>query len=254
MSGHNKWSTIKHKKAAVDAKRGKIFSRISKELTRASRIGGGDIDMNPRLRTAINAAKNANMPNDNVERAIKKGTGELGGGALEELEYEGFAPGGVAVLIEVLTDNRNRTAAEIRNVFTRAGTSLAGPGAVSRLFSRKARFVVEGEYADEVKLMELLFEAGVDVEDISVEDGEAEIIAPPDAFDDIVGALEGAGIEASDSGVVKIPETFIPVTELSVAKQVSNFLEALEEQDDVQAVSSNAEFTDDVMAKLEDEG
>ncbi len=198
----------------------------------------------------MNAARAANMPADNVDRAIKKGTGELGGDNLDELVYEGFAAGGVAVLVDCLSDNRNRTAAEIRNIFTKANNSMASAGSVARLFNRKARFLIEGDHADEVKLMEVLFEAGVDVEDISVDDGEAEIIAPPEAFNDILSALEGADIPVSESGVVKIAETMIPVTSVSVAKQISNFLEALEENEDVQSVSSNADFTDDVLEKL----
>ena len=149
MSGHNKWSTIKHKKAAADAKRGKVFTRLAKEITAAARAGGGDADMNPRLRSAITAGKNANMPNDNIDRAVKKGTGELGGDMLEELVYEGFAPGGIAILIDCLSDNRNRTAAEIRNIFTKTNNNMASNGAVARLFNRKARFAIEGEHADE---------------------------------------------------------------------------------------------------------
>ena len=168
MSGHSKWSTIKRKKGALDAKRGKIFSRLGREITMAAREGGGDADMNPRLRQAVASAKSANMPNDNVDRAIKKGTGELAGEALEELVYEGYAAGGVAVIVTCLSDNRNRTAADVRNIFTKAGANLAGSGAVSWMFHRKSRFVVQGEQADEETLLDVLLEAGTDVEDLQV--------------------------------------------------------------------------------------
>jgi YebC/PmpR family DNA-binding regulatory protein len=250
MSGHNKWSTIKHKKAAVDAKRGKIFSRLSKELTLSARAGGGDPTANPRLRSAILSAREANMPNDNVKRAIQKGTGELGGQALEELVYEGYATGGIAVLVDALSDNRNRTAAEVRSIFTKANCTLATAGSVARLFSRKARFAIEGADADEEKLMQICFDAGVDVDDIWAENGEAEIIAPPEALDGIVAALEGAGVKVSESGIVKRAETMVPVVDPSVARQIDNLIEALEENDDVQGVSTNADLTDEVMAKL----
>jgi len=250
MSGHSKWSTIKHKKAAVDAKKGKIFSRLSKELTLAARAGGGDITANPRLRSAISAARDANMPNDNVQRAIKKGLGELGGAVLEEMVYEGFCGGGVAVLVDILSDNRNRTAAEIRSIFNKANNTMASSGSVARLFSRKARFVIVGEQADEDKLIEICLNAGVDVDDIWADDGQAEITAPPEAFDGIVKALEEANIQVSESTVVKLADTMMPVTDVNIARQINNFVEALEEQDDVQGVSTNAEFTDEVMAKL----
>lgn len=253
MSGHNKWSTIKHKKAAADAKRGKVFSRISKELTAAAREGGGDEDMNPRLRSAVAAAKQANMPNDNIDRAIKKGTGELGGDALEELIYEGFAPGGVAVLVVCLSDNRNRTAAEVRMIFSKANNNMASSGSVIRLFNRKARFVVNAEEANEEQLLELFLLGDVDVEDLSEDDGEVEIVAPPEIFNDVANALEEAGITASESGVVMMAETQVPVHDVSTAKQIANFLETLEDNDDVQSVSSNAEFSDEVLAALGEE-
>ncbi len=253
MSGHNKWSTIKHKKAAADAKRGKVFTRLAKEITAAARAGGGDADMNPRLRSAITAGKNANMPNDNIDRAVKKGTGELGGDMLEELVYEGFAPGGIAILIDCLSDNRNRTAAEIRNIFTKTNNNMASNGAVARLFNRKARFAIEGEHADEEELMMLLLEADVDVEAIEVDDEQAEIIAPPEAFDAILKVLEDNEISPSESGVVRMPETTLPVTDVKTAQQIMSLMETIEENDDVQEVVSNADFSDEVLASLEDE-
>ncbi len=250
MSGHNKWSSIKHKKGAADAKRGKIFSRLGKEITLAARDGGGDSSMNPRLRAAIGAAKAANMPSDNVERAIKKGTGELEGAALEELSYEGYAPGGVAVIVNCLSDNRNRTAAEIRNLFTKYNASLANSGAVSWMFQRKARFVVEGEAADEEGLLELLLDNEVDVEDLQVSDDMAEIIAPPEAFGAVVETLEKAGITTTQSGQVLVPENTVELTEVATARSVLRFIEIIEDAEDVQEVYSNFELADDLMEQL----
>jgi YebC/PmpR family DNA-binding regulatory protein len=250
MSGHNKWSTIKHKKGAADAKRGKLFSRLAKEITLAAREGGGDPLMNPRLRSAVATAKAANMPNDNIDRAIKKGTGELEGGALEELNYEGYAPGGVAVIVQALSDNRNRTAAEVRNVFNKYNCNMAGAGAVSWMFNRKAQFVIEGEAANEEALFELLLGNDIDVEEISVDDGTAEIIAPPEAFGAIMAALEAEGIAVSESSVTMVPENTTEVSEVGTARSVLRFIEALEDDDDVQSVVSNLEMTDEVMEQL----
>ena len=250
MSGHNKWSSIKHKKGAADAKRGKIFSRLGKEITLAAREGGGDADLNPRLRSAIAAAKAANMPNDNVDRAIKKGTGQLEGEVLETLSYEGYAPGGVAVIATCLSDNRNRTAAEVRNLFTKYNSSLASSGAVAWMFHRKARFVIEGEQAEEDALLEILFESGADVEDITVEDGSAEIIAPAEAFGDVLGALEAAEVSVSESSLALIPETTVEISDSSVARQVLRFIEQLEDNDDVQEVYSNVDIPDALIEEL----
>jgi YebC/PmpR family DNA-binding regulatory protein len=250
MSGHNKWSSIKHKKGAADAKRGKIFSRLGKEITLAAKEGGGDPDLNPRLRSAIAAAKAANMPNDNIERAIKKGTGQLEGEVLETLNYEGYAPGGVAVIVNCLSDNRNRTAAEIRNLFAKHNSSLANSGTVSWMFHRKARFVIEGDHAQEEALLEVLFDSGVDVEDLTVEDGVAEILAPPEAFGELLNALETAAVPVSESNLALIPENTVEVTDPSVARQVLRFIEILEENDDVQEVYSNVEIADELMEQL----
>ena len=253
MSGHNKWSTIKHKKGAADAKRGKVFSRLAKEITLAARDGGGDVEMNPRLRSAVSAGKAVNMPNDNIDRAIKKGTGELAGGTLDELNYEGYAPGGVAVIVQALSDNRNRTAAEVRNIFNKYNCNMANSGAVSWMFQRRARFLIEGEAANEEALFELLLGNDVDVEEINVEDGVAEIIGTPEAFGDIVAALEGEGIEVSESSVTMIPETTTEVTDAGTARSVLKFIDVLEDDDDVQSVVSNLEISDELMEELANE-
>ncbi|MFA6814804.1 MAG: YebC/PmpR family DNA-binding transcriptional regulator [Lentisphaeria bacterium] len=254
MSGHNKWSSIKHKKGAADAKRGKIFSRISKEIIIAAKEGGGDIDLNPRLRSAVAAGKAVNMPNDNIDRAVKKGTGELGGALMEILSYEGYAAGGVAIIVNCLSDNRNRTAADIRSFFNKYNCNMGGSGAVSWKFHRKARFVIEGENADEEKLFDLLLNGGADVEDIDVDDDEAEIIAPPEAFNDILKILEAAGITATESSVALIPENTTEVSDAGVARQVQKFIDALEDYDDAQEVYNDMEVTDEVAEKLaEDE-
>lgn len=250
MSGHNKWSSIKHKKGAADAKRGKLFSRVTKEIMMAAREGGGDPELNARLRQAVNSARAVNMPNDNIIRAIKKATGEIAGPAMEEMQYEGYAPGGVAVIVHCLSDNRNRTAAEVRSIFNRGNASMAGNGSVAWMFHRKSRFVVEGENADEEKLMELLLDAGADVEDIQVSNGTAEIIGAPDAFGAVVGALEKAGVPIAESSVAMVPETTVPVTTKEEARKVLRFIEALEDYDDVQVVYSNLDLPDALMEQL----
>lgn len=250
MSGHNKWSSIKHKKGAADAKRGKLFSRVTKEIMLSAREGGGDVNLNARLRQAVTSARAVNMPNDNIERAIKKATGELGGATLEEIQYEGYAPGGVAVIVHVITDNRNRTAADVRTIFNRANASMAGSGSVAWMFRRKSRFVVEGENANEEKLLEVLLDAGADVEEVQVSDGTAEIIAAPEAFGDVVSALEKSGIAVTESSVAMVPENTVPVATREEAKKVLRFIETLEDYDDVQVVYSNLEVPDAVMEQL----
>lgn len=251
MSGHNKWSSIKHKKGAADAARGKIFSRVSKEIIQAAREGGGDPALNARLRAAVTAAKAANMPNDNIDRAIKKGTGALGGAAVEEFTYEGYAAGGVSVIINCMSDNKNRCASDIRSFFSRHNCKMAGSGAVSYKFKRKSRFVVEGDWADEDKLMDLLME--VDVDDIQVDDGTAEIIAAPDAFAKILAIFEANGIVATESTLAMIPESTTLVSEVGTAKSVQKFVDALEEYDDCQAVYHDMELSDDVAEALANE-
>ncbi len=242
MSGHSKWATIKRAKGAADAKRGQMFTKFSKEITMAARDGGKDPEMNPRLRSAVTAARAANMPNDNVERAILKGTGELGGAVMEELSYEGYAAGGVAVIVNCLSDNRNRTAADIRAIFNKHDFSMANSGAVSWKFHRKAKFLIEGENADEEKLFELLLDGGADVEDISVEEGFAEISAPANAFGDILKIFEDANVEVSESAIDLIPENTTVITDLDIAKRVKKFLDIIEDYDDVQEVFNDMEY------------
>ena len=251
MAGHSKWANIKHKKGAADKKKGKIFSRIAKEIMVAARDGGGDPEANPRLRTALSAARAANMPNANVDRAIKKGTGEIKGEELEELVYEGYGPGGMAVLVECLTDNRNRTASEIRMIFDRNGGNLAGAGAVKWMFHRKARCVVSGDAADEGRLLELLIDAGV--EDIVVDDGIAEILAPTDSFESVSNALAEAGIDVDEAGLAEVPENLAKIEDEGAARRALRLLEKLEDYEDVQAVHSNIDVSDEIMRVLSEE-
>ena len=253
MSGHNKWSSIKHKKGAADAKRGKIFSRVAKEIIMAAKEGGGDPELNARLRSAVAAAKAANMPNDNIDRAIKKGTGGGDGVQMDVLSYEGYAAGGVAVIINCLSDNRNRTAADIRSFFNKYNCNLASSGSVSWKFHRKARFVVEGEAANEEKLFEILLDGGADVEDISVDDGVAEILGAPDAFSDILEILEKASIPVSESNIALIPENMTTITDVNVARQVQKFIDILEDYDDAQEVFTDMEISDEVAEQMEED-
>lgn len=247
MSGHSKWHSIKHKKAAVDAKRGKLFTRVIKELQIAARLGGSDPGGNPRLRTAIQSAKDVNMPKDTMERAIKKGAGELEGAAFEEILYEGYAPGGVAVMVEVTTDNRNRAASEIRHTFTKYGGNLGSSGCVSYLFERKG--VIEAEAQDDDKVMEVALEAGA--EDIESEEGFHEITTDPDEVQAIRDALEGAGIKVTSSGVRQIPTTTVAL-DLKDAQSCMKLIGALEENDDVDEVYANHELSEEVAAQLDD--
>lgn len=251
MAGHSKWANIKHKKAASDKKKGKIFSRLAKEIMVSAKSGGGDPDANPRLRTALAAAKSANMPQANVDRAVKKGCGELEGVDFEEIVYEGYGPDGVAVLVDCLTDNRNRSASEVRMVFDRNGGNLAGNGAVTWMFNRKARFIVSGEKADEDLLMEVVIDAGA--EDISVQDEIAEIIAPPENFEKVAAALERADVSTDEAGLIQQPENQVEVKEVNVAKQVLRLLDALEDLDDVQAVHSNVDVADEIADQLDED-
>lgn len=253
MSGHNKWSSIKHKKGAADAKRGKVFSRVAKEIIMAAKEGGGDPELNARLRSAVAAAKAANMPNDNIDRAIKKGVGGGEGTTMDVLTYEGYAAGGVAVIVNCLSDNRNRTAADIRSFFNRYNCNMAGSGAVSWKFHKKARFVIEGPDADEEKLFNLLLDGGADVEDISVDDGVAEIIAPPEAFSSILDIFEKDKIQPAESSITLIPENMTVVSDLATAKQVQKFLDVLEDYDDAQEVVNDMEISDEIAEKLAEE-
>lgn len=242
MSGHSKWATIKHKKGAADAKRGQMFTKLIKEISIAARMGGGDADSNPRLRTAILKAKAANMPKDNVERAIKKGTGELEGVNYEELTYEAYAPGGVAVLIEVLTDNKNRAAADVRNILNKAGGSLATAGAVSRLFKRKGLITFDGEKYTEDQIMEAALEGGA--EDVTSSDGVIEVVTSPEDFEAVLNTLNDKNYESMSAEISMVPDAEVALDKDATGK-VLRMIDRLEENDDVQNVYHNLEVPDD---------
>jgi len=242
MSGHSKWATIKHKKGAADAKRGQMFTKLIKEISIAARMGGGDAEANARLRTAVLKARGANMPKDNIDRAIKKGTGELEGVNYEELVYEAYAPGGVAILIEVLTDNKNRAAAEVRNILTRAGGSLATSNAVIRLFNRKGVISLDGEKYTEDAVMEIALDAGAD--DIQNEDGELVIYTAPEAFETVYNAVTAAQMETDGAEVSMIPESYIDVDK-DAGTKINKLIDKLEESDDVQNIYHNANIPED---------
>jgi YebC/PmpR family DNA-binding regulatory protein len=247
MSGHSKWATIKHKKAAVDARRGKVFTKLIRELTSAARMGGGDADMNPRLRTAVAAAKTANMPSDTIQRAIKKGTGELPGEVYEEITYEGYGAGGVAVLVDVLTDNKNRTVAEIRHLFSKHGGNLGETGCVAWMFARKGFVVLNANQIDEDTLLEIVLEAGGD--DIRTESDVYEIVTVPEAFEEVRGVLEQKGLTLDVAEVTMLPQNTVPV-EGKQAEQVLRLMEALDDQDDVRKAHANFDISEEVMAAL----
>ena len=247
MSGHSKWATIKHKKAAVDARRGKVFTKLIRELTSAARMGGGDADSNPRLRTAVAAAKTANMPSDTIQRAIKKGTGELPGEVYEEITYEGYGAGGVAILVDVLTDNKNRTVAEIRHLFAKHGGNLGETGCVAWMFARKGLITLNTNQVDEDTLLELVLEAGGD--DIKTEADAYEIVTAPEAFEDVRHTLEQKGLTLDVAEVTMMPQNTVPV-EGKQAEQVLRLMEALDDQDDVRKAHANFDISDEVMAAL----
>jgi YebC/PmpR family DNA-binding regulatory protein len=236
MSGHSKWATIKHKKAATDARRGKIFTKVIRELTIAARSGGADPDTNPRLRTAILAAKGENMPNDNIERAILRGTGQLEGETLDEVTFEGYGPGGVGMLVQVVTSNRNRIVSEIRHLMAKHGGNLAETGAVGWMFHRKGDIVVPKEAADEEKMMGIVLDAGA--EDLR-DDGSAwEVTTPPEALEKVREALTGAGVTPTSAEVGWIPQNYVKLTGQQ-AQQMLRLMEGLEDHDDVQHVYAN---------------
>ncbi|MDE7140029.1 MAG: YebC/PmpR family DNA-binding transcriptional regulator [Treponemataceae bacterium] len=246
MSGHSKWSTIKHAKGLADAKRGQLFTKFIKEISIAAKMGGGDPNSNPRLRTAILKARAASMPKDNIERAIKKGTGETGAASYEELVYEGYAAGGVAVLVEVLTDNKNRAAANVRNIFNKTGGNLGTSGSVSRMFERKGVIEYDAEKVNEDELMEVALEAGAD--DIVNEDGVVTVTTQPGSFDAVLEALQGKGYESLAAGVNMVPMSYTAVDKETAAK-VQKLLDRLEEDEDVQNVYSTVEYPDDFEAE-----
>ncbi|MCA1906344.1 MAG: YebC/PmpR family DNA-binding transcriptional regulator [Desulfarculus sp.] len=249
MSGHSKWSTIKRKKGAADAKRGQIFTRLIREIVVAAKAGGGDPDGNPRLRTAIEAAKAQNMPKDNIERAIKKGTGELEGVNYEEILYEGYGPGGVAFLIEVLTDNKNRAAADVRHILNKRGGALAKAGAVAYQFESKGVFTFDKAAVEEDQLMEVALEAGA--EDVKDEGDSFEVHCAPADFYAVSQALEKAGLTPAEAKLTKLPVNTVEIKEAKEAGQVLALMEALDECDDVQAVYANFDIDDDVLAQLD---
>jgi len=248
MSGHSKWSSIKHKKGAADAKRGKIFTKLIKEITVAARMGGGDPDGNPRLRSAVAAAKAENMPKENIERGIKKGTGELEGVSYEEANYEGYGPGGVAVLIDCLTDNKNRTVADIKHLFERHGGNLGEPGCVAWMFEQKGLMVFEKDKVDEEELFDLALEAGA--EDVREEETEFEVITEPSDLESVKQAIDGAGLSYTLSEVTKIPTNTVKV-EGKKAQQTLNLMQSIEDHDDVSHVYANCDIPDDVMETLD---
>src|SRR5712671_5521510 len=244
MSGHSRWSKVKHYKGAIDAKRGKIFAKLGKEMAVACKHGGGDPGFNPRLRTILMKARAANMPVENIERAIKKGTGELGGVTYEEITYEGYAPGGVAVLVDLLTDNKNRSAGEIRAIFTKHGGNMAGAGAVKHLFHRKGQILISKDQISEDELLTLALDAGA--EDVITNAENYEVITDPNQFEAVHKALEK--IKPQSAEIAQLPTTTVPVADEKTARAVLELIEALEDNDDVQNVYSNEDIPDAILA------
>jgi YebC/PmpR family DNA-binding regulatory protein len=247
MSGHSKWATIKRKKGATDAARGKLFSKSIKEITIAARHGGGDPEGNPRLRSAIAAAKAINMPSTNVERAIKRGTGEIEGAHYEETQYEGYAPGGVGVLVEIATDNKNRTAGEIRQIFTKHGGALGEAGSVAYLFKPRGVILVDKAVVSEEALMEIVLDAGAD--DVNSEGDSYEVLTPPAALEAVKGALAKKGVPTLNAELTRVASQLVPVSAKD-AGQLLRLVDTLEEHDDVQKVFANFNVPDEILAKL----
>ena len=247
MAGHSPWANIKHRKAAVDAKRGKLWSKLSKAIIVAAKMGGGDPETNLRLRYAINDAKAVSMPKDNIERAVKKGTGELEGGEVEETVYEGYGPGGVAILCEIVTDNRHRTAPEIRKIFDKHGGKLGGTNCVAWMFERKSVLLVPAKI-DEEKLMEIVLDAGAD--DLTRQGDYFQVTGPADAFAALSDALVAAGVEPESKQLARIPANTVEVADVETAKTVLALVNELDDHDDVQSVSANFSIPDDAMAAI----
>lgn len=247
MAGHSHWAGIKHKKALVDNKRGKVWSKCSKAIIVAAKIGGGDLDTNVRLRNAIADAKAARMPKDNISRAVKKGTGELDGGNVEEVLYEGYGPGGVAIMCDILTDNRNRTAPEIRKLFETLHGKLGATGCVAWMFERKGMFLVPADGTDEDTLMELALEAGAD--DVAALGDKFEITCEPDLYSDVGHALESAGVEVEAKQLTRVPSTTVEL-DAETAPKVLKLMEQLDDHDDVEGVSSNFNISEEIMAQI----
>ncbi len=242
MSGHSKWATIRHKKGAQDAKRGKLFSKLIKEITVAAKMGGGEEESNPRLRTAVLKAKGANMPKDNIDRAIKKGTGELGGEDYFELSYEGYGPNGVAILVNALTDNKNRTAADVRSIFNKNGGNLGENGCVSYLFSRRGIIAYDGEKYEEDEILEAALEAGA--EDVESTGETIEVRTAPDDFESVLGTLTAAGFEHTVAEISLVPESTIQLDDEGTRKAL-RLIDLLDDHDDVQEVATNLDIPDD---------
>lgn len=248
MSGHSKWATIKRKKAGIDAARGRVFTRIIKEISIAARQGGGDPAGNPRLRTAIATAKGANMPADNIERAIKKGTGELEGVTYEEITYEGYGPGGVALMVDCVTDNKNRTASELRHLFSKYGGNMGAQGCVAWMFESKGVITVDAARTDEDTLMDVALEAGAD--DVKTEEGVFEVYTAPSSFEAVKAAIEAKGIPISSAELSKIPQNTVQLDE-KAAESMLKLMDMVEDFDDTQKVYANFDISPEIMAKLE---
>lgn len=246
MSGHSKWSSIKHKKAAKDAKKGKLFTKLIKEITVAARIGGGDINANPRLRTAVLAAKAASMPGDNIDRAIKKGTGELDSVSYEEIHYEGYGPGGTAIMVQVLTDNKNRTVQELRRLFAKHGGNLGESGCVAWMFDKKGLITVDKVGIDEDQLISVALDVGA--EDVRDEDGLFEIVTRPENFEKVREHLQRENVPMASAQVTMIPKSTVRVVGQN-AEQILKLTEELEDHDDVQSVAANFDIPDEVIEK-----
>ena len=247
MAGHSKWAGIKHKKAIVDAQRGKVFSKVIRELTLAARLGGGDADANPRLRLAMAKARHADIPKDSIEKAIKRGTGDLPGVAYEEMVVEAYGPGGVAILIEALTDNKNRTSAELRSLLTKHGGSMAGAGSVSWLFHKKGMLLLDVKGAGEDQLLEIVLEAGA--EDLNVEGAQATVTTSPQTLEPVKHALQRASLSWESADLTMVPTTTVPVSEPVQAKQLLTLLDLLEDHEDTQHVYANFDIPDAILAE-----
>lgn len=248
MAGHSKWANIKHRKAAQDAKKGKAFTKIIKEITIAARLGGGDPSSNPRLRSALDNARGVNMPKNNIDRAIKKGTGELEGINYEEITYEGYGPGGVAILVETITDNKQRTVAEVRHLLSKRGGNMGEPGSVAWIFEKKGIITLDKEGIDEDTIMTVALEAGA--EDVQDSEPEWEVETTPESLSDVKEAMAEQGIEAKSSEISMIPTNSIEVTDEKQAQQLLMLMEALEENDDVQNVYANFDIDDELLEKV----
>jgi YebC/PmpR family DNA-binding regulatory protein len=249
MSGHSKWATIKHKKGAADAKRGKVFTRLIKEVMVAARMGGGNPDGNPRLRAAVLAAKAENMPKENIDRAIKKGTGELEGVNYEEIMYEGYGTAGVAILVDIMTDNRNRAASEIRHIFSRNGGNLGEAGCVAWMFNKKGSIVFDKKAIPEEELIELALEAGA--EDVKDEENQFEVVTSLEDFANVKAAFDDRGLKYELAEITMLPQTTVAIEDTKTAQQILRLMDALEDSDDVQNVYANFDIPDQILESLE---